>query len=232
MRVLLAEDESTSRQVLRAALERWGYEVVLALDGDQALEVLQAEDRPLIAIVNWFMPGVDGAELCRRIRSTPDLRSIYMILLTARDSTEDIVEGLQAGADDYVTKPFDNDVMRARVQVGARVVNLRSELANRVIELEEALSRVTQLQGLLPICSYCKRIRDDHDYWQQVEGYISEHSDARFSHSICPDCHDRHIRPQIDELEPREKRSGGTSKTRFDPPSDPRPGQDGGRNRT
>ena len=128
-----------------------------------------------------------------------------MILLTAKDSTEDIVEGLQAGADDYVTKPFDNDVMRARVQVGTRVVNLRSELANRVIELEEALSRVVQLQGLLPICSYCKRIRDDHDYWQQVEDYISEHSDVRFSHSICPDCHDRHIRPQIDELEPREK---------------------------
>ncbi len=114
---------------------------------------------------------------------------MYMILVTARESRGDVIAGLDAGADDYVIKPFDADELRARVAVGVRVLSLQESLAERVAELQSALTNVKQLRGLLPICSYCKRIRGDDQYWQQVEGYIAEHSDAQFSHGICPACY-------------------------------------------
>ena len=107
----------------------------------------------------------------------------------AREARGDLVTGLNAGADDYVTKPFDPEELRARVQVGVRILTLQKNLAERVEELQAALSNVKQLRGLLPICSYCKRIRGDDQYWQQLEGYIAEHSDAQFSHGICPTCY-------------------------------------------
>jgi DNA-binding response OmpR family regulator len=111
-----------------------------------------------------------------------------------------VVAGLQAGGDDYVTKPFDREELHARVKVGLRILQLQMNLADRVRELEEALASVKQLQGLLPICSYCKKIRDDQNYWQQVEGYISEHSGAVFSHGICPECYDKFVRPELKKL--------------------------------
>ena len=117
------------------------------------------------------------------------LANMYLMLLTARESRGDLVAGLDAGADDYITKPFDAEELRARVQVGVRVLTLQKSLAERVEELQAALSNVKQLRGLLPICSYCKRIRGDDQYWQQLEGYIAEHSDAQFSHGICPTCY-------------------------------------------
>jgi sigma-B regulation protein RsbU (phosphoserine phosphatase) len=135
------------------------------------------------------------------MRAEPHVRPAYIILLTARTGRENLIQGLDAGADDYVTKPFDFDELRARVQVGVRVVELQNALSERVRELEEALSRVKQLQGLLPICSYCKKIRDDRNYWQQVEGYISEHSEAQFSHGICPECFEKYVKPELESLQ-------------------------------
>ncbi len=201
MRVLIADDDALTRLVLRESLEASGYSVQEVTDGADALVLLRDANPPSLAIVNWMMPGVDGVEVCRRMRGSPGVRPVYIILLTAREETVDIVEGLTAGADDYVTKPFDSRELRARVQVGERVVGLQTELARRVGELEEALSHVRRLQGLLPICTYCKRIRDDRNYWQSVEAYVGDHSEARFSHSVCPDCHARFVEPMLSELD-------------------------------
>jgi phosphoserine phosphatase RsbU/P len=200
VKVLIAEDDMVSRRLLEATLVKWGYEVVVTCDGTAAWDVLQSADAPPLAILDWMMPGMDGTEVCRKVRRTPSPTPPYLMLLTAKGRREDIVKGLRSGADDYVTKPFDREELRARVQVGMRIVELQQSLAERVKALEEALTRVKQLQGLLPICSYCKKIRDDQNYWQQVESYISEHSEAQFSHSICPECYERLVKPELDQL--------------------------------
>lgn len=197
MKILIAEDDEVSRRMLQVFLLRWGYEVVIARDGEEAWRVLESADAPKLAIMDWMMPVLDGVEICRRVRLAPRASPAYLILLTARGDNQDIVRGLDAGADDYVTKPFNQDEMRARLNVGVRVVELQTNLADRVIELERALAGVNQLQGLLPICSYCKKIRDDKNYWQQVEGYISAHSEAQFSHGICPDCYEKIVQPEL-----------------------------------
>ena len=188
MTILIAEDDPSSRRLLEATVTRWGYPVCLASDGDQAWETLQKAAPPSLLILDWQMPGIDGVELCRKVRARKESLPTYIILLTSRGTKEDLVQGLDAGADDYVTKPFDPQELKARLQVGIRVLDLQSALAERVIELEAALSREKQLEGLLPICCYCKRIRDDSNYWHQVESYVVQHSDVQFSHSVCPEC--------------------------------------------
>ncbi len=189
MRILVAEDELVSRRLLEMTLKEWGYEVDLAADGAEALGRLQGGEAPELAILDWMMPGMDGVTVCRKIREVRPPLPIYLILLTSRSSRVDLVQGLEAGADDYMTKPFERAELRARVGVGERMIELQRSLAAQVRNLEEALGRVRQLQGLLPICSYCKKIRNDKNYWQQVDSYIVEHSEAQFSHGICPECY-------------------------------------------
>lgn len=207
MRILVAEDDAVSRTMLEATLGKWAHEVVAVADGSRAWEVLQAPTAPDLVVLDWMMPGLDGLEVCRRIRATPKTQSTYVILLTARDSREDLIRGLQAGADDYIAKPFDARELRARVEVGHRVLELQKVLAERVRELEAALARVKQLQGLLPICCYCKKIRDDRNYWQQVENYLAEHSEVQFSHGICPDCYVKFVKPEMDKLPSEAKKA-------------------------
>ncbi len=205
MKVLIAEDDPVSRRVLAATLGKFGYEVVAAADGAEAWAALQRDDAPSIAILDWMMPELDGVEICRRVRALPTTTTPpYLILLTAKSGKEDVVIGLDAGANDYLTKPFDRAELRARVQVGAHVLELQANLATRVRELEAALSEVKQLQGLLPICSYCKKIRDEQNHWHRVESYISEHAEVEFSHGICPTCYTDVVQPQLNQLESRE----------------------------
>jgi response regulator RpfG family c-di-GMP phosphodiesterase len=122
----------------------------------------------------------------------------YLIILSAQQGVDNLIEGLGAGADDYVTKPFIGRELRSRIDVGVRVIGLERMLANKVHQLEVALEDVKQLRGLLPICSYCNKIRNDDDYWEQVDSYITRHSDVEFSHSICPSCYEKHVQPMLD----------------------------------
>jgi sigma-B regulation protein RsbU (phosphoserine phosphatase) len=200
VRILIAEDDAVSRHLLEATLHKWGYEVIATTDGLAALEVLRQPDAPSLAILDWMMPGMDGAEVCLKARELAAGRLLYIILLTAKGRKEDIVEGLTAGADDYVIKPFDRAELKARMNAGERILRLQSELAVRVKELELALANVKLLQGLLPICCYCKKIRDDQNYWQQVDTYIADHSEAVFTHGICPECRDRIVKPELERL--------------------------------
>jgi sigma-B regulation protein RsbU (phosphoserine phosphatase) len=161
---------------------------VVAHDGAQAWQILGQDETVAIAILDWMMPGTDGLELCRLIRRDDARSHLYVMLLTARNGPADVVTAIDAGADDYLTKPFDPEELRARVQVGIRIVSLQRRLGERVAELQEALSKVKQLSGLLPICSYCKRIRSDENYWEQIDSFVSQHSEAEFSHGVCPHC--------------------------------------------
>jgi two-component system cell cycle sensor histidine kinase/response regulator CckA len=148
MKILIAEDNLFSRIALEATLTEWGYEVAAAEDGARAWDILQEPDAPRLAIIDWMMPGLDGIELCRRVRAAKRASPTYLILLTARGDKQDIVTGLQAGADDYLTKPFDREELRARLQVGLRIVGLQSELARRVQDLEHALSGAQKLETI------------------------------------------------------------------------------------
>jgi diguanylate cyclase (GGDEF)-like protein/PAS domain S-box-containing protein len=140
MRILIAEDEAISRRMLESTLTKWGYEVVVAADGAEAWSVLQNEDAPALAILDVMMPGIDGIEVCRNLRQMPQHVPVYVILLTAKSAQENIVAGLEAGADDYIAKPFHSDELRARIEVGTRVLKLQRSLADRVVELNAALA--------------------------------------------------------------------------------------------
>ncbi|MGH7471157.1 MAG: response regulator [Longimicrobiales bacterium] len=191
MHVLVADDEAVFRNLLQQFLKHWGHSVTTAANGEEAWDVLVQPEPPTLAMLDWMMPRLDGPELCRRIRTMDETKATYVILVTARRDRGDIVTGLKAGADDYVIKPFDSEELRARVAVGERVISLQNTLNTRISELQHALAQVHTLQGLIPICAYCKRVRNEREYWERVESYIAARSDARFSHGVCPECSQR-----------------------------------------
>ena len=206
MHILIAEDDPVTGEILARTLQRWNYNTMLVVDGAQAWDRLRLATDPTLAILDWMMPGMDGPDVCRRVRQELPLANMYLLLVTAREIRGDMVAGLDAGADDYIVKPFDPEELRARVAVGVRVLGLQQKLGERVAELQAALSNVKKLHGLLPICSYCKRIRGDDQYWQQVEGYIAEHSEAQFSHGICPACYAT-VSAELDEISRNKARN-------------------------
>jgi phosphoserine phosphatase RsbU/P len=186
VKILAVEDDGVSRAVLRQALRRLGHDVVEAEDGEAAWAAL--EGQPFRVVVSdWMMPRVDGLELCRRIRHRVNAEYLYFILLTSRDaSAENQKEAADAGVDDFLIKPLDLPELWTRLRVAERILRYTTQ--------------VRQLEEMLPICSYCKKIRDDQNYWQQIEGYISERTGSDFSHSVCPDCYQRVLVPELEKL--------------------------------
>ena len=144
MKILIAEDNETSRQILEAVLVKWNYDVVSVCDGNEAWEKLKEKDAPRLIVLDWMMPGKNGVELCRQLRNRHNAGPTYIILLTARDDKNDIVEGLNAGADDYISKPFDKEELRARIEVGRRMVELQSSLIER-----EKLQTIFEMTGAI-----------------------------------------------------------------------------------
>ena len=195
MKILAVEDDAVARAVLRKALRRLGHEVVEATDGEAAWEQLEAE--PVRVVVSdWIMPRADGLDLCRRIRARPRQDYIYFILLTSRDADEENSRAAaDAGVDDFLTKPLDLTELWTRLRVAERILKYTTQ--------------VRQLEEMLPICSYCKKIRDDQNYWQQLEGYISERTGSDFSHSVCPDCYQRVVLPELEKF--KAAAVGGTN---------------------
>jgi DNA-binding response OmpR family regulator len=190
VKILIAEDEYTTRLMVQVSLENWGYTVTSTEDGKEAWEYLKKDEELDIAILDWEMPGIDGAELCKMIKEMKRDNPIYVLLLTARDSQNDILLGFDAGADDYMTKPFNDNELRARVRVAERIVRIQSSLARTVEELRQALDLVDTLQGSIPVCSRCGQIGGDDNTWYSVADCTGEKYDPRFTPVICPRCTD------------------------------------------
>lgn len=187
MKVLIAEDDAITREMLVSLLKKFGHEVVECEDGEKAWVVLQKENAPRLMILDWLMPGIDGTELTRRLRESPS-KQPYIIMLSVKSGLKEKIEGLESGVDDYLIKPIDPMELQARIRAGERILNMQKTLDDQVQELTKALAEIHTLKGILPICSYCKKIRDDEGHWEQMEKYIRNRSEADFSHSICPNC--------------------------------------------
>lgn len=196
MRILIADDDPTSRDMLTAVLEKHGHEVVIAANGLEAWHAMRQPDAPRLAVLDWLMPEMDGVEVIRRLRAVETDCPPYIIMLTIRGESKNIITGLISGADDYIAKPCQVAELCARIDIGRRTVALQDKLSLKFRELQEPIAQTRILQGLLPICSFCKRIRDDRGSWQQMEDYIRGHSEAAFSHGVCPGCLKRHY-PEV-----------------------------------
>ncbi len=201
MKILIVEDDLVARAVLRQALRHLGHEVVEAADGQAALGMLET-DPVRVVVSDWMMPTLDGLGLCRAIRGRVGADYVYFILLTGRSADPDNQrEAIEAGVDDFLTKPLDVQEIWMRLRVAERILRFATQ--------------VSQLEAFLPICGYCKKIRDDQNYLQQIEGYINARTGTDFSHSICPDCYQKVVLPEIAKLR------GGPSAPPFVPKPKP-----------
>ena len=177
---------AVSRTIVKAMVEILRHEVTVAVDGESAWEIFQREEFGIV-ISDWLMPGIDGPELCRRIRSDTRPKYTYVIVLSAvRGGRLSYLEAMDSGADDFVTKPVELDQLAARIRMARRMGELRSE--------------VQALRDILPICSYCKKIRTDEDAWSPIEAYVASRFDAMLSHGICPDCYVSEVVPDLERF--------------------------------
>jgi DNA-binding response OmpR family regulator len=188
MHIVIADDDPIARTLAAHALAPCGVPLTQVDSGEAVWRAVKNRTVPTVLILDRMMPGFDGVEFCVRARALSAVPPLYILMVTSAGETADVTAGLDAGADDYVVKPFKAAELRARAQVGLRIVTLQESVTRRVEELEQALANVKQLRGLLPMCAYCKKIRVDDKYWQQLEGYLSDHTEAEFSHGICPTC--------------------------------------------
>lgn len=184
MKILIAEDDPIGQQIARATIEQLGHEVTVTNDGEEAWNVLLKQ--PVHVIVSdWMMPRFDGLELCTKVRARPGTGYVYFILITARSGRADYRKAMETGVDDFLAKPLLGDELLIRLRVAERIIKF--------------MGQVRELKRLLPICSYCKRIRDDKDYWHGIETYIHAQTGADFSHGICPDCREKVMSSEVAE---------------------------------
>jgi len=179
MKILIAEDDPVSVKILQFTLQHYGHEVVAAGNGTEAWELFD-RDPVRVIVSDWMMPGLDGLELCQKVRERPKTDYTYFILLTAINTGRDnLRKAMDAGIDDFLSKPLDREAILMRLRVAERIL--------------EFTTQIRQLKELIPICMYCKRVRDDTNYWDQVETYIHTHTGSNFSHGICPECFDKQM---------------------------------------
>lgn len=193
MKVLAIEDQPVAAMQLAAALRSLGHEPECVRDGMAAWKEL-TRHRYRVVVSDWRMPGVDGLDLCRMIRNSGGDYVYFILISAAGVSRETRQEALQAGVDDFLAKPIDPDELGMRLHVAERILGFTAQ--------------VKQLESFLPICGYCKKIRDDQNYWSQVEDYLNKRDGTRFSHGICPDCYTRVVVPQLDALLDEEETAG------------------------
>jgi DNA-binding response OmpR family regulator len=188
--ILVVDDTHSALKLLTDILAAEGYDVRPADSGELALASAAAKPPELI-LLDIRMPGLDGFEVFRRFKARQESRDIPVIFISASTEMDGRVAGLRMGAVDFVTKPFQREELLARVATHLELFRLRNRLVQQAAELREALAHVKTLTGFIPICASCKKIRDDKGYWSQIESYISEHSDAQFSHGLCPECSEK-----------------------------------------
>jgi PleD family two-component response regulator len=185
--ILVVDDITANVQVISVMLKTRGYKVVPALGGKQALQIIR-DNPPDLILLDINMPEMDGYEVCEQLKADETLKEIPVIFITGLTETADMVKGFSMGAVDYIAKPFQIEEVCARVKTHLRLRRLQVELSNSLTELQKALVDIRTLRGIIPICANCKNIRDDKGAWQEVENYVKEHSEADFSHSLCPAC--------------------------------------------
>jgi len=195
--VLIVDDVPKNIQVVAGVLSQSQIRMAVAQNASQAFEILERISPDLI-LLDVMLPDINGFEICRRLKESPVHRDIPVIFLTAKVDPQDLIQGFEAGAIDYVLKPFNPLELRARVQTQLELKRARDAEKELITQLQHALEQVKLLSGMIPMCSSCKQIRDDAGYWKQVEEYIESRSEALFSHGICPECV-RRLYPDIAE---------------------------------
>jgi len=183
MKILLVDDELVAQTLLRRMLEQLGHQVVPANNGMEALSIFQ-DDPVNVVISDWHMPQMDGIELCQAIRTVLKMGYTYFVLISATPlDVEKYASATAQGIDDFLVKPIRPQEIAIRLLVAERIIKFTTE--------------IKQLKTLLPICSYCKKIRNDDNYWKQIETYISETTGSFFSHGICPTCYEHIVKPEL-----------------------------------
>lgn len=190
-RALIADDSVTNRFVVDAAVRRCGLETVQAGDGTEAMRAFDEQEDLRLILLDWMMPNWSGLDVCRYIRRHERGGTAYIILITSRSQKEDLRAGLANGADEFLTKPVDPAELELRIKAGIRLLTLQRHLEQNVAQLEAALAEVKQLRTLIPMCMYCKSVRDDEGYWEAVDAYLyKHHKELTVSHGICPTCYE------------------------------------------
>ncbi|MBU0971283.1 MAG: response regulator [Proteobacteria bacterium] len=185
--ILVIDDNKENLRILAEILGSEGYTVRPALSGQIALTAA-IKQIPDLILLDIIMPDMDGYQVCEALKADKYIKEIPVIFISALGEVTDTVKGFSAGGVDYIRKPFHREELLARVETHISLSRLKKDLKTRNEKLQLALDEIKTLRGIIPICAHCKKIRDDKGYWEQIETYLHEHSHAKFSHGICPDC--------------------------------------------